>query len=278
MNGISLIDLCKTYNIDDKNIKALDKINLTLDPQKRNILIGPSGCGKSTLIKAIGGLLEIDSGKIIRNDIKTSIVFQNPRLLPWLNVKENILFSNQNENLCKKWIKIIGLEGFENAYPSQLSGGMKQRVGIAQALLNNPKILILDEPTAGLDPKERVRFRNLLSEYAGDKIVILSTHIVSDIEAIADEVLLMKKGKFILQGTVPELIHKANGKVWELSASPQEARQWQTKTTVANLRHEGKEIILRIISDNMPSERAVPCEATLEDLYLFYFPTEEGVK
>ena len=90
--------------------------------------------------------------------------------------------------------------------------------------------------------------------------------------------LLMKKGKFVLQGTVPELIHKANGKVWELSVSPQEARQWQTKATVANLRHEGKEIILRIISDNMPSERAVPCEATLEDLYLFYFPTEEGGK
>ena len=111
----------------------------------------------------------------------------------------------------------------------------------------------MDEPTAGLDPKERVRFRNLLSEYAGDKIVKFFPHIfVSDIEAIADEVLLMKKGKFVLQDTVPELIHKANGKVWELSVSPQEARQWQTKTTVANLRHEGKEIILRIISDNMP--------------------------
>ena len=153
-----------------------------------------------------------------------------------------------------------------------------KELGIAAAIMEKPEILILDEPTAGLDPKERVRFRNLLSEYAGDKIVILSTHIVSDIEAIADEVLLMKKGKFVLQGTVPELIHKANGKVWELSVSPQEARQWQTKATVANLRHEGKEIILRIISDNMPSERAVPCEATLEDLYLFYFPTEEGVK
>ena len=159
-----------------------------------------------------------------------------------------------------------------------ISVGMQQRVEILKVLYRGADILILDEPTAGLDPKERVRFRNLLSEYAGDKIVILSTHIVSDIEAIADEVLLMKKGKFVLQGTVPELIHKANGKVWELSASPQEARQWQTKTTVANLRHEGKEIILRIISDNMPSERAVPCEATLEDLYLFYFPTEEGVK
>ena len=161
---------------------------------------------------------------------------------------------------------------------SALSFGQKKRVTIASVLVQDPELIILDEPTAGLDPKERVRFRNLLSEYAGDKIVILSTHIVSDIEAIADEVLLMKKGKLVLQGTVPELIHKANGKVWELSVSPQEARQWQTKTTVANLRHEGKEIILRIISDNMPSERAVPCEATLEDLYLFYFPTEEGGK
>lgn len=134
----------------------------------------------------------------------------------------------------------------------------------------------MDEPTAGLDPKERVRFRNLLSEYAGDKIVILSTHIVSDVEAIADEVLLMKKGKFVLQGTVQKLTEKANGKVWELTVSPSEARKWQARTTVANLRHEGKDMVLRIVSDNMPSKQAVPCEATLEDLYLYYFPTEEG--
>jgi len=171
----------------------------------------------------------------------------------------------------------VGLSYVANKKVKTFSGGMKQRVGIAQALLNNPDILIFDEPTAGLDPKERVRFRNLLSEYAGDKIVILSTHIVSDIEAIADEVLLMKKGKFVLQGTVQELTERAKGKVWELTVPTREARKWQAKTTVANLRHEGKDVVLRIISDNKPSEQAVPCEATLEDLYLYYFPTEEGV-
>ena len=172
----------------------------------------------------------------------------------------------------------VGLGDFANKKVKTFSGGMKQRVGIAQALLNNPDILILDEPTAGLDPKERVRFRNLLSDYAGDKIVILSTHIVSDIEAIADEVLLMKKGKFVLQGSVPELIKKAEGKVWELTVPQDEARKWEAKSTVANLRHEGGQVALRIISDTKPDGAAVPCEAALEDLYLYYFPTEqEGV-
>ena len=171
----------------------------------------------------------------------------------------------------------VGLDNVANKKVKTFSGGMKQRVGIAQALLNNPEILILDEPTAGLDPKERVRFRNLLSDYAEDRIVILSTHIVSDIEAIADEVLLMKKGKFALQGSVPELIKKAEGKVWELTVLQEETRKWQAKSTVANLRHEGGQVVLRIISDDKPSEMAVPCEAALEDLYLYYFPTEQGV-
>ena len=179
---------------------------------------------------------------------------------------------------AKELLEVVGLSNVASKKVKTFSGGMKQRVGIAQALLNNPEILILDEPTAGLDPKERVRFRNLLSDYAGDKIVILSTHIVSDIEAIADEVLLMKKGKFVLQGSAHELIKKANGKVWELTVPQEETRKWQAKSTVANLRHEGQQVVLRIISDNKPSEMAVPCEAALEDLYLYYFPTEqEGV-
>ena len=185
-------------------------------------------------------------------------------------------------NIAKKraaeLLEEVGLGEAANQKVKTFSGGMKQRVGIAQALLNNPEILILDEPTAGLDPKERVRFRNLLSDCAGDKIIVLSTHIVSDIEAVADEVLLMKKGKFVLQGSVPDLIKKAEGKVWELAVPQEETRKWKAGSTVANLRHEGSQVVLRIISEHMPGETAVPCEASLEDLYLYYFPTEqEGV-
>lgn len=183
---------------------------------------------------------------------------------------------NIAKNRTKELLDIVDLSHVASKKVKTFSGGMKQRVGIAQALLNNPKVLILDEPTAGLDPKERVRLRNLLADYAGDKIVILSTHIVSDIEAIADEVLMMKDGKFILQGTVPQLVQKAEGKVWELSVPKEEARKWEAKTTVANFRHEGKQVVLRVISGTKPAEQAVPCEAALEDLYLYYFGVEEG--
>ena len=292
MHELKLMDVQKKY----KDKEAVRKFNYTFTNGVYGLL-GENGAGKTTLMRLICGVLQPTGGSIYCDNIEIdSMGAEYRRLLGYLpqdfgyypnyTAVEFLMYiaalKGIPKNVAKKRVtellEVVDLSHVANKKVKTFSGGMKQRVGIAQALLNNPKILILDEPTAGLDPKERVRFRNLLSEYAGDKIVILSTHIVSDIEAIADEVLLMKKGKFILQGTVPELIHKANGKVWELSVSPQEARQWQTKTTVANLRHEGKEIILRIISDNMPSERAVPCEATLEDLYLFYFPTEEGVK
>ena len=169
------------------------------------------------------------------------------------------------------------LENMTTKKIKTFSGGMKQRLGIAQALLNNPKILVLDEPTAGLDPKERVRLRNILSDWASDKIVLLSTHIVSDIEAIADEVFLMKKGTFILQGSIEELVSYAQGKVWELTVPEHELKKWELKYTVANLHHSNREdVTLRIISNECPSLEAVPCRATLEDLYLSFFPTEDG--
>ena len=156
------------------------------------------------------------------------------------------------------------------------SGGMRRRLGIAQALLNDPDILILDEPTAGLDPKERVHFRNILEGYAQEKIVLLSTHIVSDLEAIAHTVFLMKDGQIQTRGTVPELLQQANGRVWELTVPSQEAETWQARMTVANLRYDGNSVTLRILADAKPAPAARPCIPTLEDMYLLYFPEEEG--
>lgn len=273
---------------------AVDQVSATLKPGVYGLL-GANGAGKTTLMRMLCAILEATSGEVLLNGKEiTAMGAEYRNVLGYLpqdfgyypnyTAMEFLMYIAALKGIPKdiakeranELLEVVGLSNVSNKKIKTFSGGMKQRVGIAQALLNNPEILILDEPTAGLDPKERVRFRNLLSEYAGDKIVILSTHIVSDIEAIADEVLLMKKGQFVLQGTVQKLTEKANGKVWELTVSPAEARKWQTSTTVANLRHEGKNIVLRIVSDNMPDERAVLCEATLEDLYLYYFPTEEG--
>ena len=156
------------------------------------------------------------------------------------------------------------------------SGGMRRRLGIAQALLNEPDLLILDEPTAGLDPKERVHFRNILEGYAQEKIVLLSTHIVSDLEAIAHTVFLMKDGQIQTRGTVPELLRQAEGRVWELTVPAREGAAWQARLTVANLRYDGERVTLRILADAKPAPAARPCIPTLEDLYLLYFPEEEG--
>lgn len=273
---------------------AVDSISATLTPGVYGLL-GANGAGKTTLMRMLCGILEPTSGKVLFNDHETTAMGATYRNMlgylpqdfgyyPNYTAMEFMLYMAALKGIprniavkrIKKLLTTVDLNHVASKRIRTFSGGMKQRVGIAQALLNNPKVLILDEPTAGLDPKERVRFRNLLSEYAGDKIVILSTHIVSDIEAIADEVFLMKKGRIVQRGTVPELVQKAQGRVWELAVSPREAQMWQAQATVANLRHEGNHVVLRIVSDKMPSQSAVPCSASLEDLYLYYFPTDEG--
>lgn len=290
MHELNLVDVQKRYREKD----AVRGFTFTFTNGVYGLL-GENGAGKTTLMRLICGILQPTNGSITCDNIRISDMgAEYRRLLGYLPQDFGyygdftaVRFLNYMAALkalpreyakgrVEKLLELVDLKDVKNKKLKTYSGGMLRRIGIAQALLNEADILILDEPTAGLDPKERVRFRNLLSEYAGDKIVILSTHIVSDVEAIADEVLLMKKGKFVLQGMVQELTEKANGKVWELTVSPSEARKWQTRTTVANLRHEGKDMVLRIVSDNMPSEQAVSCEATLEDLYLYYFPTEEG--
>lgn len=287
---LSLDHLSKQYG----SKIAVDSISATLTPGVYGLL-GANGAGKTTLMRMLCGILEPTSGEVLFNDHEITAMGATYRNMlgylpqdfgyyPNYTAMEFMLYMAALKGIprniavkrIKKLLTTVDLNHVASKRIRTFSGGMKQRVGIAQALLNNPKVLILDEPTAGLDPKERVRFRNLLSEYAGDKIVILSTHIVSDIEAIADEVLLMKKGWIVQRGTVPELVQKAQGRVWELAVSPREAQMWQAQATVANLRHEGNHVVLRIVSDKMPSQSAVPCSASLEDLYLYYFPTDEG--
>ena len=273
---------------------AVDCVSTVLKPGVYGLL-GANGAGKTTLLRMLCAVLEPTSGEVLFNETEVvsmgadyrNIIGYLPQdfgYYPGYTAMEFLMYIAALKGIPKRMAKrraaelleVVGLSQEAGKKIKTFSGGMKQRVGIAQALLNNPKIVILDEPTAGLDPKERVRFRNLLSDYAEDKIVILSTHIVSDIEAIADEVLLIKKGRFVMQGTVPELTRRADGKVWELSVSQEEARKWQEKATVANLRHEENRIVLRIVSDDRPGDNAVPCEAALEDIYLYYFQTEEG--
>ena len=273
---------------------AVDCVSTVLKPGVYGLL-GANGAGKTTLLRMLCAVLEPTSGEVLFNETEVvsmgadyrNIIGYLPQdfgYYPGYTAMEFLMYIAALKGIPKRMAKrraaelleVVGLSQEAGKKIKTFSGGMKQRVGIAQALLNNPKIVILDEPTAGLDPKERVRFRNLLSDYAEDKIVILSTHIVSDIEAIADEVLLIKKGRFVMQGTVPELTRRADGKVWELSVSQEEARRWQEKATVANLRHEENRIVLRIVSDDRPGDKAVPCEAALEDIYLYYFQTEEG--
>ena len=273
---------------------AVDCVSTVLKPGVYGLL-GANGAGKTTLLRMLCAVLEPTSGEVLFNETEVvsmgadyrNIIGYLPQdfgYYPGYTAMEFLMYIAALKGIPKRMAKrraaelleVVGLSQEAGKKINTFSGGMKQRVGIAQALLNNPKIVILDEPTAGLDPKERVRFRNLLSDYAEDKIVILSTHIVSDIEAIADEVLLIKKGRFVMQGTVPELTRRADGKVWELSVSQEEARRWQEKATVANLRHEENRIVLRIVSDDRPGDNAIPCEAALEDIYLYYFQTEEG--
>ena len=158
----------------------------------------------------------------------------------------------------------------------KLSGGMKRRAGIAQAMLNKPKILILDEPTAGLDPNERIRFRNLISELSEDRLVLLSTHIVSDIEYIANEIWLMKDGEILHKGSIDELINSMTEAVWECLVPKNKVSDFMEKYKISNMKSEINQVMLRIISHEKPVENAMRVEASLEDVFLYYFGEKAG--
>lgn len=165
----------------------------------------------------------------------------------------------------------VGLDDVKNKKIRKYSGGMKQRLGIAQAMINNPEILILDEPTVGLDPKERVKFRKLISSFASEKIVLLSTHIVSDIEYIADEIIILKKGRIENTGTIRYLLKDINKCVWECLVPEKEVNRIEQVYTVSNRKYGEDGVVLRLISREKPFANAKQVDPVLEDLYLFYF-------
>ncbi len=241
---------------------AVDCVSTVLKPGVYGLL-GENGAGKTTFMRMLCAILESTSGEVFLDGREIVSMGAEYRDILGYLPQESGYYPNYT---AKEFLLYMAaLKGI----PGDVAQKRVQELLEVVGLLNYPKLLILDEPTAGLDPKERVRFRNLISDYAGDRIVLLSTHIVSDIEAIADEVLVMKRGKVLTQGTVSELTKKAAGKVWELTVSPAEAKIWQEKAAVANLRHEGEQVVLRILSDDKPTEEAVSCEAGLEDLYLY---------
>ena len=258
-------------------------------------LLGANGAGKTTLLRMICGVLRPTSGRVCLDGIpidtlgaayrdRLGYLPQEFAGYPRYTARDFLLYMAVLKGMTRarakprveELLRTVRLQEAGGKKLRTFSGGMRRRLGIAQALLNEPDLLILDEPTAGLDPKERVHFRNILEGYAQEKIVLLSTHIVSDLEAIAHKVFLMKDGRFQTQGTVSELLQQANGRVWELTLPSQEAETWQARMTVANLRYDGNSVTLRILADAKPAPAARPCIPTLEDLYLLYFPEEEG--
>lgn len=175
-----------------------------------------------------------------------------------------------------RMLHMTGMEKFQYRKMKKLSGGMKRRAGIAQAVLNDPEILVLDEPTAGLDPKERIRFRNLISELGKERIVLLSTHIVSDVEYIAGKIMIMGSGRIIHSGSVNEILSEVDQRVWYVTVPEHQVSEYMRHYKVVNMRSAGPDARLRILSENRPCGNAEEDGLNLEDVFLYYFGKNEG--
>lgn len=285
-----MVNLTKRFGdftaVDDMNIRITNGVYG---------LLGANGAGKTTLMRMICTLLTPTSGQILCDgkDIQKmegeyrnllGYLPQEFGFYPEFSVKDYLLYIASLKGIrpvvakkrVKELLEQVGLSKAANKKMKKLSGGMKRRVGIAQAILNNPKILILDEPTAGLDPTERVRFRNMISELSKERIVILSTHIVSDVEYIANEIWLMKNGRLMQQGSLDVVLDSMPEKVWSFVTSQAEAEKFMKQYKVSNMKTDRGGVELRIISAQQPSASAKAVQPNLEDVFLYYFGEKGG--
>lgn len=280
-----------------KDKTAVDDVSLTVTPGIWGLL-GANGAGKTTLMRMIAGIMKPDSGCVKYDGINITALGETYRdifgylpqefgFYPEFTVKDYLeyvavlkgLTRQETKRKTGELLEILTLEGVKNKKIIKLSGGMKRRVGIAQALLNEPEVLILDEPTSGLDPGERVRFRNLLSEFAQNRIVLISTHIVPDIEYIACQNAVMKDGRILASGTTEELVGIMDGKVWNVQMPAYDVHRAEQKARIVNLRNDNSESVsVRYLSDKPVFPESLQAQPRLEDLYLWLFPQEESGK
>lgn len=286
----------KFDNITKKfgDFTAVDHMNLSMTNGVYGLL-GVNGAGKTTLMRMMCTLLKPTSGAITCNgkDIfemggeyrkQLGYLPQDFGFYPEFTVRDYLLYISTLKGIrpavakkrVKELIAKVGLSKAANKKMKKLSGGMKRRAGIAQAMLNNPRILILDEPTAGLDPNERIRFRNLVSELSEERLVLLSTHIVSDIEYIANEIWLMKDGKLMHKGTADEIINSMPESVWECFVEKSMVASFMNQYQISNMKSESQGVELRIISREKPYRDAKRVAASLEDVFLYYFGEKAG--
>lgn len=272
-----------------KETVALNRIDLSMSSGVYGLL-GPNGAGKTTMMKIMTDLIPPSTGRVLLDgqDIaamgadfrkKLGYLPQDFGVYPNFTAEQFLLYIARLKGLSKYEAKrqtddllvMVGLEEKARNKLKGFSGGQKQRVGIAQALLGDPEILVLDEPTAGLDPEERIRFRGIISGLSQQKIVLLSTHIVSDIEAIANRVILLKKGSILDVKQPSELLERIKGKVWSVTVATENEAELVQKYPCSNIMHMDGKSVIRLLSDEMPYQGAVPLSPNMEDMYLYYF-------
>jgi len=259
-------------------------------------LLGRNGAGKSTLMKTLVTLLPIKNGKVEicnipisrQREIRSMVGYlpQDFNMYPNMSVEESLEYlgvlsgikSSEIKYLTNKVLELVNLWQDRKVKVKALSGGMKRRLGIAQAIIHDPKVLIVDEPTAGLDPEERIRFRNLLADLAQDKIVILSTHIVGDIESTCNHLAVLNHGKIIFNGEVSQLIAGAKGYTYKVQIPKNRFHEYRNRYVLTSQQDLGEYIDIKLLSKGKVEEGFVPCEPNIEDGYLNLLYDVGGVK